>query len=161
MKQFGGIEKNINSPVQKIIEAMERNQAVKAEQFRNIMIQNHYNIMSAGEAAMAGQKPQGGSGSGAGGWSPSSGGGLSKPQTNPSGGQSTTIRMGSSGPRVAYCQNILNVRMGPPPLWVDGVFGAKTDARVKQFQASRGLAVDGIVGPMTWAALHVGPTPKF
>lgn len=38
---------------------------------------------------------------------------------------------------------------------VDGVFGAKTEAAVKAFQASQGLTADGIVGPKTWTALVV------
>ncbi len=68
-------------------------------------------------------------------------------------------KMGKTGLKVAYVQNLLNARTGPPPLWVDGIFGPKTDARVKQFQATRGLAVDGIVGPMTLGALEAGPPP--
>ncbi|MEW8348596.1 MAG: peptidoglycan-binding domain-containing protein [Candidatus Thiodiazotropha taylori] len=37
------------------------------------------------------------------------------------------------------------------------MFGPKTDSRVKQYQASRRLVVDGIVGPMTLASLEAGP----
>lgn len=36
---------------------------------------------------------------------------------------------------------------------VDGIFGSKTIAAVKYFQRKNGLAVDGIVGPKTAAAL--------
>lgn len=36
---------------------------------------------------------------------------------------------------------------------LDGEFGAKTEAAVRQFQADHGLTVDGEVGPDTWAAL--------
>ncbi len=37
---------------------------------------------------------------------------------------------------------------------VDGVFGARTERSVRAFQASRGLVVGGIVGPMTWGVLE-------
>ena len=39
---------------------------------------------------------------------------------------------------------------------VDGVFGPKTEAAVKDIQQSAGLVVDGVVGPLTWAALPNG-----
>ena len=40
---------------------------------------------------------------------------------------------------------------------VDGVFGFETTAAVKAFQKSKGLEVDGVVGPMTIAALRAAP----
>jgi len=38
---------------------------------------------------------------------------------------------------------------------VDGVFGPKTEAAVKSFQAGHGLTADGIVSAATWTALVV------
>ena len=40
-----------------------------------------------------------------------------------------------------------------PLLKVDGVFGAKTEARVREFQRNNGLVPDGVVGNLTRAAL--------
>lgn len=40
---------------------------------------------------------------------------------------------------------------------VDGRFGADTDKAVRDFQKSHGLAVDGVVGKATWAALFTPP----
>jgi hypothetical protein len=59
-----------------------------------------------------------------------------------------------TGPDVRSLQDVLNhhVRRGEP-LRVDGIFGPKTDARVRQFQRSNGLKVDGLVGPNTNAQL--------
>jgi peptidoglycan hydrolase-like protein with peptidoglycan-binding domain len=72
-----------------------------------------------------------------------------------------TIKIHSQGLNVAYCQNLLNSRIPVgKPLWVDGIFGQNTDARVRQFQRIKpNLAVDGVVGPETWAALEAGPPP--
>jgi peptidoglycan hydrolase-like protein with peptidoglycan-binding domain len=43
-----------------------------------------------------------------------------------------------------------------PPVQVDGIFGARTDAFVRGFQTAVGTASDGIVGPITWRALVSG-----
>lgn len=60
----------------------------------------------------------------------------------------TTLKQGSRGDEVKILQQKLNVD-------VDGIFGPKTEAAVKDFQKKKGLDVDGIVGPKTWAALGV------
>ncbi|MCC7068405.1 MAG: peptidoglycan-binding protein [Burkholderiales bacterium] len=64
------------------------------------------------------------------------------------------IALGSSGPAVAFLQHVLNAKGASPKLKEDGVFGPRTDAAVKNFQRSKGLAADGIVGPKTWKALN-------
>ena len=40
-----------------------------------------------------------------------------------------------------------------PPLKVDGVFGAKTETRVRECQRDNGLVPYGVVGNLTRAAL--------
>jgi peptidoglycan hydrolase-like protein with peptidoglycan-binding domain len=40
-------------------------------------------------------------------------------------------------------------------LAVDGQFGAQTEKAVKAVQRAKNLAVDGIVGPKTWAAIVI------
>ena len=66
-----------------------------------------------------------------------------------------TLRTRSSGDDVKYLQQRLNSRppTALPLLAVDGKFGAKTRARVQEFQANKGLPVDGVVGPVTWGSL--------
>lgn len=61
------------------------------------------------------------------------------------------LRFGSTGDDVIRLQNRLN-DFGAN-LIVDGIFGSKTEAEVKNFQHRFGLTVDGIVGPLTWNAL--------
>ena len=65
--------------------------------------------------------------------------------------QLPTLRLGSKGDDVKYLQNLLNYY--GYTVTVDGIFGKKTEAAVKQFQKSRKLKVDGIVGQKTWNAL--------
>lgn len=62
-----------------------------------------------------------------------------------------TLRRGSKGPVVRELQTLLN--RGGAGLVVDGLFGPRTDAAVRDFQRRKRLAVDGIVGPQTWGAL--------
>ena len=70
------------------------------------------------------------------------------------------LKSGSQGTYVAYCQNLLNARLhGQGCLWVDGIFGFKTDAAVRRYQGMNRLEVDGVVGPLTWASLEAGPPP--
>jgi hypothetical protein len=62
-------------------------------------------------------------------------------------------RRGDTGEAVRTIQYLLRAR--GYSLAVDGIFGAETEARVKSFQQSKGLAVDGIVGNQTWEALII------
>ena len=70
------------------------------------------------------------------------------------------MRLGSEGPAVKRLQALLNAADGAG-LAVDGIFGALTEAAVRNLQESRHLPVDGIVGPQTWGALlsSGGPFP--
>jgi V8-like Glu-specific endopeptidase len=70
-----------------------------------------------------------------------------------------TLRRGSKGSAVSELQTRLNAWRAKTfgitlaPLVVDGDFGSKTDAMVREFQRRKGLVVDGIVGALTWGAL--------
>lgn len=65
-----------------------------------------------------------------------------------------TLRRGSRGDEVVYLQELLNAERFGVEISVDGIFGRATEALVKTFQEDRGLTVDGVVGPLTWAALE-------
>lgn len=69
-----------------------------------------------------------------------------------------TIEQGTISNDVKTIQQILTgqgYNVGP----IDGNFGPQTKAAVQAFQSSHGLVPDGIVGPLTWAALK-GQTPE-
>jgi len=63
------------------------------------------------------------------------------------------IQSGFNGHPVKTLQYLLRAR--GHSVAVDGVFGPNTEAAVKAFQANKGLAADGIVGPTSWPALIV------
>jgi lysozyme len=71
------------------------------------------------------------------------------------------LRQGYAGKVVQEMQQLIKGKgfdIGTP----DGVFGPKTKASVINFQKSRNLQADGIVGPATWTALEgktTMPTP--
>jgi peptidoglycan hydrolase-like protein with peptidoglycan-binding domain len=76
-----------------------------------------------------------------------------------------TVRQGSTGDAVRGVQEEFQFRnqSGDPSksLQVDGIFGPQTDGAVRGFQQALSLdvpsvAVDGIVGPITWRALVSG-----
>ncbi|HET9371830.1 MAG TPA: peptidoglycan-binding protein [Vicinamibacterales bacterium] len=81
-------------------------------------------------------------------------GGATGIQRQVDGAARPTLRVGARGPMVNELQALLNSHGAAPPLAVDGVFGTMTYAAVVRFQATRSLSVDGVVGPRTWAALH-------
>jgi peptidoglycan hydrolase-like protein with peptidoglycan-binding domain len=56
------------------------------------------------------------------------------------------LKRGSTGVNVAYLQRVFGIKP-------DGQFGPITERKVKEFQQSQGLVVDGIVGPITWSRL--------
>jgi peptidoglycan hydrolase-like protein with peptidoglycan-binding domain len=70
-----------------------------------------------------------------------------------------TISQGATGPTVRWAQYLL-VRRTLTYKQIDGIFGPATKTAVEEFQGSRRLTVDGIVGPKTWGALGGdGPEP--
>ena len=61
-----------------------------------------------------------------------------------------TVRRGDHGDLVREIQRSLGITPE------DGIFGAVTETRVREFQRLRGVVPDGIVGPKTWAQLDRG-----
>lgn len=63
------------------------------------------------------------------------------------------LQLGSQGPAVKELQTLINQILGYARLTVDGIFGEKTNAAVKEMQERFFLVVDAIVGPKTWKVL--------
>jgi Putative peptidoglycan binding domain len=74
------------------------------------------------------------------------------PGPGPSGAGPRRLKRGMKGADVKALQQIL---IGASLLagGADGIFGPKTEAAVKRFQAKLGLTADGIVGPKTHGAI--------
>ncbi|MFD0319149.1 glycoside hydrolase domain-containing protein [Streptomyces flavalbus] len=72
-----------------------------------------------------------------------------------------TLQSGATGPLVTAAQCLLKAA-GYDPGTPDGIFGSGTATAVRNFQASKGLSADGVVGPRTWTALlSRGTTPTL
>jgi N-acetylmuramoyl-L-alanine amidase len=69
------------------------------------------------------------------------------------------LRLGSRGTAVTYLQQRL-VALRYDVGGIDGIFGSQTYHGVVAFQKVNGLTRDGIVGPITWAALDRPVVPR-
>ena len=67
------------------------------------------------------------------------------------------LKKGSSGLAVKQLQQALS-DLGYHPGAADGQFGSKTEAAVKSFQGDHDIAVDGIVGDITWLNIDEADT---
>ena len=63
------------------------------------------------------------------------------------------VRRGSISTYVLIAQDDLNT-LGYRTGGLDGIFGARTEEAVRNYQRSRGLTADGIVGCNTWRSLQ-------
>ncbi|MFF2539414.1 peptidoglycan-binding protein [Streptomyces cyaneofuscatus] len=72
-----------------------------------------------------------------------------------SAGTTPALARGSSGDAVKRLQRSLTAALGTT-VNADGSFGPTTETAVRTYQSSRGLSVDGKVGPATWGALQAG-----
>jgi len=69
-----------------------------------------------------------------------------EPAEKPATSEKPWLRVGSTGEAVKELQRALG-------MYADGSFGRVTERAVREFQFTRDLPVDGVVGPRTWAKL--------
>ncbi|SDJ02615.1 Peptidoglycan-binding (PGRP) domain of peptidoglycan hydrolases-containing protein [Lentzea albidocapillata subsp. violacea] len=72
-----------------------------------------------------------------------------------SAGWQPRLQAGSTGLEVRRLQRALTAALGRS-IAIDGSYGPATEQAVRDYQASRGLGVDGETGPQTWTALQRG-----
>ena len=80
-------------------------------------------------------------------------GGEERQDLSPAPDRRRLLRRGYSGDDVRQLQTLLSAR-GYDPGGIDGEFGPRTEQAVWSFQQGAALQADGIVGPLTWAALE-------
>lgn len=66
--------------------------------------------------------------------------------------QKTLLKLGSKNSQVIRLQQLLSQRIGP--ISITGIFDYETEIAVKTFQSHVFLNPDGVVGFLTWQALH-------
>ena len=73
-----------------------------------------------------------------------------------------TLSPGSTAPDVRRLQRLLVMMKLQAFTEITGTMNAQTVQAVKDFQQGVGLTADGVVGPLTWAALPADPnTPRL
>jgi N-acetyl-anhydromuramyl-L-alanine amidase AmpD len=72
-----------------------------------------------------------------------------------SAGTRPALGQGSTGESVSRLQRALTAALGRS-VSIDGAYGPLTAQAVRDYQNSRGLTADGLVGPQTWTALQAG-----
>jgi peptidoglycan hydrolase-like protein with peptidoglycan-binding domain len=70
-------------------------------------------------------------------------------------GDKPTLRSGSTGTAVSRLQRAFTAALGRT-VAIDGSFGPITDTAARDYQRTRQLVVDGVVGPATWTSLQSG-----
>ncbi|WP_327639673.1 glycoside hydrolase family 75 protein [Kribbella sp. NBC_00482] len=70
-------------------------------------------------------------------------------------GDQPTLRLNSTGAAVRRLQRALTAALART-VAIDGQFGPQTETAAKDYQTSRQLVVDGVVGPVTWTSLQGG-----